>query len=565
MLDQPRLETLLNAYFDCALTADEKMELERMLLCSARAREIFREHAEHHGMLREWALRRQGSTLVDGCRLPPMADSDDARIIRFPAKFSLWLGAGLAACIALVLLTLQFEPASETASSSSAESFEEAEAPWNKVALLAGAVDVEWADDSIAPAMGEAIPRGWLKIKRGILRLDFYSGVRVVVEGPAELQLLSEGEARLDRGKLTAYVRPPAIGFTVHNREFTVVDRGTEFGMNVTDPDRCEVHVFKGEVALQGGIIKDGEKLLFAGDGVSVRDGKWTSISPDRHRFVDPEFLRSLSYQKLNAKFGEWKAKSEAFRHTPGLGVYFDFENIDFDHQILGNRSLADERAGDGVIIGCEPAAGRWPKKGALGFARTSDRVRFRMDGEATSLTLLAWVRVDGLPLQHNQLFSMSPDAAGEVHWKLNQHGQMQTSVRVEGKRGDAHWDILDSPPVITEKDFGYWLCLATVFDGENGVLKHYLNGKEVASGPWKRIVPIKLGVADLGNIAMPSTVQPGSSHWIRNFGGRMDEFALVTRALSPAEIREFSRWPELLQAQLDVPPQLGAGSSVSH
>jgi FecR protein. len=561
MLDKPRLETLLNAYFDCALTPEEKTELERMLLCSARAREIFREHAEHHGLLREWALRQQGSRLANVCPLPPM--EDDPKILPFPRRLSLWVGIGLAACVALALLVLQLRPPAEKPVFSKSEPVADSEAPWNKVALLAGAVDVEWAEDSITPAMGEAIPKGWLKIKRGILRLDFYSGVRVVVEGPAELQLLSEGEARLDQGKLTAYVRPPAIGFTVHNREFTVVDRGTEFGMNVTGPDRCEVHVFKGEVALQGGIIKDGEKLLFAGDGVSVRDGKWTTISPDRHRFVDPEFLRSMSYRKLDAKYALWKEKSEKFRHTPGLGIYFDFEDIDFDHQILGNRSLAAERAGDGVIIGCEPSVGRWPKKGALGFARTSDRVRFRMDGETSSLTLLAWVRVDGLPLQHNQLFSMSPDAAGEVHWKLNQHGQMQTSVRVEGKRGDENWDILDSPPVITEKDFGYWLCLATVFDGENGVLKHYLNGKEVASGPWKRIVPIKLGVADLGNLAMPSAEQPKSSHWIRNFGGRIDEFALVTRALSAEEIREFAEMPEFLHAQLDLPVTHGVGPAI--
>jgi hypothetical protein len=422
------------------------------------------------------------------------------------------------------------------------------------VALLAETVDVEWAEGSSAPVVGGAVSKGWLKIKRGILRLDFYSGVRVVVEGPAEVELLSQGEARLDRGKLTAYVTPPAVGFTVYNREFTVVDRGTEFGMNVTGPDRCEVHVFKGEVALQGGIIKRGEKLLFGGDGVSVRDGKWTSISSDRHRFVDPERLRSISDQAIGAELNEWKVISEAFRSTPGLGVYFDFENIDFNQQILPNRSLSPNRASDGAIIGCEPAAGRWPQKGALGFARTSDRVRFRMDGSATSVTLLAWVRVDGLPLEHNQLFSMSPLQVGELHWKLNQYGRMETSVRVVGRLGRSSWEILESPPIIGEKDFGYWQCLATVIDGEKGIFRHYLNGREVASGPWKRVVPIKLGVADLGNYVLISAEQPLPKESIRNFGGRVDDFALVTRALSAEEIRKFSKWPALLRAKLDLP-----------
>jgi hypothetical protein len=555
MLDEPRLEFLLNAYFDQSLSESEKAELEQMLLSSTRAREAFRKHAEHHGLMREWALRSHGADLVQVARPRAPKPGESPKIVPFPARRLVWIAAGLAACAAGAWLVLQESPLPKK-QQSRPRSVDVAytEKSWSKVALLAEAVDVEWAPGAPAPATGEALAKGWIKINRGILRLDFYSGVRVVLEGPAEFQIISPEEARLDKGKLTAYVTPPAIGFTVHNSEFTVVDRGTEFGMNVSSPNLCEVHVFKGEVALQGGVIKGDEKLLFGGDGVSVRDGKLTSIAPDRHRFVDPELLRSISDKAIGAEYDEWKAGSEAFRSTPQLGAYFDFENIDFAQSILKNRSLSTHRASDGVIIGCEPQAGRWPQKGGLGFARTSDRVRFRMDGTATSLTLLAWVRVDGLPLEHNQLFSVSPREVGEVHWKLNQYGEMETSIRVVNKLSKGSWEILVTPPIIGDKDFGYWLCLATVLDGEKGVIKSFMNGREVASVPWSRIVPIQLGVADLGNLApyIPGQVVPKES--IRNFGGRMDEFALVTRALTSGEIREFSKWPELLRAKLDSP-----------
>jgi len=557
MLDEPRLETLLNAYFDQSLSAEEKAELEQMLLSSARARETFRRHADQHGLLREWALRNQGADLAS--MAVPQASTRDSRVVPFPKKTIYWLGAGLAACLAVALLAFWRQPSpADESSRARTVARADGEVPWNKVALLAEAVDVEWASDSIRPALGGALPKGWLKIQRGILRLDFYSGVRVVVEGPAEVQLLSPEEARLERGKLTAYVTPPAVGFTVHNREFTVVDRGTEFGMNATGPSSCEVHVFKGEVTLQGGIIKSGEKLLFGGDGVSVRDGKLTSIAPDPNRFVNPELLRTISDQALAANLSEWKARSDAFRSTPGLGVYFDFEDIDFNRQVLRNRSLS-LRSGDGVIIGCESVPGRWAQKGALGFARTSDRVRFRMEeGTTPSLTLLAWVRVDGLPLQHNQIFSMAPMQVGEVHWKLNEEGKILVGVRAVNEASWGAWERLESPPVIGEKDFGCWLRLAAVLDGEHGIMKLYLNGREVASGPWKRVVPIKLGVADLGNLAMFSADgQPEPTETqVRNFGGRIDEFAVVTRALSAAEIREFSKWPEMLRAGLDTPAE---------
>ncbi len=525
-----------------------------MLLSSTRAREAYRKLAEQHGILREWALRSHGADLVNVARPRPPKPEESPKIVPFPARRLVWLAAGLAACAAGAWLVLEPSSAPKEPQRVRSAEFAKTDPSWNKVALLAEAVDVEWAKDSSSPVVGEALSKGWLRINRGILRLDFYSGVRVVVEGPAELKIISPEEARLDRGKLTAYVSPPAIGFTVHNPEVTVVDRGTEFGMNASIPDRCEVHVFKGEVAIQGNAVKGGEKLLVGGQGVSVQDGKLTSISPDRNRFVDPELLRSISDQAIGAERDEWKSRSEAFRGSPGLNAYFNFENIDFAQRTLQNRSLSFPRASDAVIIGCEPQAGRWPQKGALGFARTSDRVRFRMDGTATSLTLLAWVRVDGLPLEHNQLFSMSPRAVGEVHWKLNQYGEMETSVRAVGKLRKDSWEVLVTPPIIGDKDFGYWICLATVLDGEKGIIKSFINGREVASGPWQRIVPIQLGVADLGNLApyIPGQAVPKES--IRNFGGRIDEFALVTRALSANEIRAFSKWPELLRAKLDSP-----------
>ena len=64
MFDESRLERLIAAYLDQELTADEKLELEEMLLASSKAREIFLDRAEWHGLLRQQALQSHTTLLV---------------------------------------------------------------------------------------------------------------------------------------------------------------------------------------------------------------------------------------------------------------------------------------------------------------------------------------------------------------------------------------------------------------------------------------------------------------------------------------------------------------------
>jgi hypothetical protein len=75
------------------------------------------------------------------------------------------------------------------------------------------------------------------------------------------------------------------------------------------------------------------------------------------------------------------------------------------------------------------------------------------------------------------------------------------------------------------------------VIDGDKGVMKHFVNGEEVASAPMTRRPVIPLGMANLGNFDAAAPEQ--NDGIIRSFNGRIDEFALFTRALTAAEIAE--------------------------
>ncbi|MES2660230.1 MAG: LamG-like jellyroll fold domain-containing protein [Verrucomicrobiota bacterium] len=517
MFDEDRLERLISAHFDGELTADERAELETMLLSSSKARQVFLERADFHGLLREQALQAGGAEWLESPAKPRRS------IVRISNGF--WAAAGLAACIAFGWWLV---PKPGTPRKASAD----VPHPVNdEVALLGMAVDVEWNGRSFTP--GEALPKGLLNIRKGTLRLDFYSGARVVLEGPARLELLSPDLARLDEGKLTAKVPPPAQGFTVLNGNLRVVDRGTQFGMSVTDTDNCAVHVFDGEVELQGDVPEATARKLFEGDAVSIRAGKSTAIAADRLSFADPVGMLQAAARDTEARWEQWRTKSQSLRNAPGLLAYFDFENWDPSSMNVPNLASGADEDTNGSVIGCEKLSGRWERKTALGFAKTSDRVRFRTEGSSPSITVMAWVRVDSLPLDHNSLFCMAPGEVGEVHWKLSQSGSLLLGLRTVPALDYNSWERLESPRVVTPNDFGRWMHLATVIDAEEREMRHYVNGRRVASGPLRRLTPVQFGTANLGNLDPTGyEVQP-----VRNFNGRIDEFALFNRPLTAGEI----------------------------
>lgn len=523
MFDQARLERLIAAYLDQALTAEEKCELEEMLLGSSKARKILLDRAEWHGLLREQAL--QGQTL------PEVADASTPKLLKFRRKimFSAAIAAGIALVAGWWMLPHRKIQQSATVGLRKTSSTTE------HVALLAQAINVTW-EEGTGFSAGSALPKGWLKISSGTLRLDFYSGARVILEGPAAIELLSPDLARLDRGKLTARVPPPAEGFTVLSTDLRVVDRGTEFGMNVSGANDCEVHVFDGEVELQGELPATTDKALLQGHAVSIREGKWSAFPADRTSFPDPATVRAAAERETEAERIAWQSASQEVRGMQDLNVYFDFEGLHPGDSVIANRASGADESSNGSVIGCDLLPGRWAKKGALGFAKSSDRVRFRTEGTTSSLTLMARVRVDSLPQSHNHLLSMAPEKVGEVHWKLDQSGRLVLGVRAEAKRSYDAWERLESPRIVTEQDFGHWILLATVVDGPNGVMRHFVNGKEVASAPMKRHTAIQLGLANLGNY--DASAPEFETGIVRSFNGRIDEFALFTRALDAAEIR---------------------------
>jgi hypothetical protein len=527
MFDESRLHYLVTAFFDCQLDAAEKHELESMLLASSRARQIYLEQAEWHGLTREWALRSYPLEIIS---LAP--SSPRKRYI------GVWLAAGLAACVALMgglyLFRARDKQPSEIVESPRPDEVQD-------VAMLGHSSGVIWEAEQATLRTGSPLPKGWLRLREGTLRLDFYNGARVILQGPAALELISPDLARLDHGTLSAMVPPSAEGFTITNGNLRIVDRGTEFGVRAQSPGSLDIHVFDGAVELAGKIHGASPRQLGEGDALAIRPASVTRSVADRSVFPDPVTLNREEVEESKFQRKAWVESSKQFQTTRDLIVYYDFEDLEPSSYLVPNLTPGSSKESFATMIGGERLAGRWDENTSIGFSKTSDRVRFRTSGTLSSLTMMAWVRIDSLRLDHNSLFSMSADQIGEIHWKFDRSGKMLLGLRASSELDFGSWERLESPTIVSERDLGRWMHLASVIDGERMIMKHFVDGIEVTSGVIQRRTPIQLGLANLGNFdpASPERARFGTG---RSFNGRIDEFAIIGRAMSSEEIRKAAK-----------------------
>ena len=399
--------------------------------------------------------------------------------------------------------------------------------------MLSRVVEPHWNANTEAPRLGAPLEPGVLRLKSGLAQIVFYGGARVVIEGPAELQIVSPTEASCRNGRLTADVPPQARGFRIATPQMNVTDLGTSFGLDVKER-RTELHVFKGSVEFQPAPVAARQRLQEGAGAVAENSRAPMLITADSKAFAS---LFDLQYKSTAAevlRHEQWRAASSRLDEDSSLLVHFDFEQTDTLEWRLRNTSARKDAARDGTIVGCQWTEGRWPDKHALEFRSVNDRVRLDVPGEYESLTFAAWVRVQGLDRQINSLFMSDGFEAGTVHWSVRRDGVLALTAIGSEPGG---YQICTSPPALTLNQFGLWVHLAVVIDGGAKHVVHYLNGVPASERALNIKPPLRVGVAELGNWNAKGFPR-NDPFMIRNFGGAMDEFCLFSRALSVDEIR---------------------------
>ncbi len=217
-------------------------------------------------------------------------------------KFSLYSAIISMAAVVFLLVYIQVAPP-----------------PAASVAMISGSVHAEWSSNEHPTAIGDRLwdnegPR-WLH--KGTVKIEFDYGAEVIIEGPAEFELESPDEMTLLSGRLFAAVPERATGFTVHTPNSTVIDLGTEFGIQVDYDGSTGVHMFKGKASLVPGA--PGEKQvgleLLAGRAKAVtRNGQVQDIALKNQAFV----------RKINSEAGiVWRGEDLNLADIVGGGSGF--------------------------------------------------------------------------------------------------------------------------------------------------------------------------------------------------------------------------------------------------
>lgn len=217
------------------------------------------------------------------------------RIVPFIQKYAV----SLIATAAVVMFAIGFLSGQKGAQSAQQGSFVSTPG-LGEFGLITSMVGVEW--DGPPTDLLQDQESSPIRFKSGLVEVTFKSGVRALVEGPAEIQITGENQAYLERGRLVANVPQGAEGFTVDYQQGKLVDLGTEFAMNIQGLGPVEVGVFRGEVEVYTSAKASPVKII---ENHAVVHGNSMGDEVKSVPFQRDEYVRTLPSSDFSWKFPE--------------------------------------------------------------------------------------------------------------------------------------------------------------------------------------------------------------------------------------------------------------------
>lgn len=313
-----RLETLTSLYLDDGLDLEQKAELESLLANDEEAASVHIQLLTVHSDL--------GLLTPSECTKPPAGNACDAdsnakiqaRVTRTPASNS-WVRyaiVGAAASLLTFAVLYNLRPSSSGIDSQLASSSSKEKAGQKDVARIIRKVDCDWEGDRWGVVSSASFEPGQtLSMARGLMELEFGSGARVTLEGPASFTVDTAMSGTLSYGKLTAEVPEQAHGFTIMTPGGETIDLGTKFGLLVKRNGATETHVFEGEVIVQPQGTGEDEQVRLTTD-MAIRQGvdptKMSSLDSIRSRFISLDLEnKSTQVPPVDRKLALWFAADQ--------------------------------------------------------------------------------------------------------------------------------------------------------------------------------------------------------------------------------------------------------------
>jgi len=392
----------------------------------------------------------------------------------------------------------------------------------------------EETDASSPLQVGDRVKSGALRLNRGRLQLEFLSGARVQLTGPAEMHLLTQHEATLLSGEAGVVTPPDSDSFSLKGPISAVANGSSEFVFHVQQSDRSEIDVHRGEVmasllgpsgdTLLNELVSPDHSALFA-------DGKLTVTA---NQFDEANRVDTLPVDNLYLDSTDQYA--EAVKEDRPL-VYWRFEEADVRGDRVINH-MGDHHhgqihsAGDGSI---EIQGGR------IRFSK-SDQLRHLGMSEPIhginrrDFSIEFWVRTDRM--HWGTFFGLLPvtqaDPEKESHLCVLEYANQTNVVH----RPATIRMLYRYPP--------------TTYEGG----KNIFSPNSCTPGTWTHVVAVKTPQAirlycngqlqinlddlDFDDSAAYTAVlgQLDAVRPQRQFEGQLDEFAIYEKALTEEQVR---------------------------
>jgi ferric-dicitrate binding protein FerR (iron transport regulator) len=277
------LKALIDGYLDGALDEAGTRELEQQLTADAAAREYFVRYARLNTDLHlEVRARRAGARALNRIEEITAGSKQQAAGSKRSIARSAVLYSLLTAACCLLAVGLSWRVWDPDWNSGASDP---------SIAWLVNAQNCQWQGGNPA---GDLRAGRMLFLASGLAEVQFQCGARVVLEGPARLELLSDRSARLVSGKLTARVPGKRAGFEILSPHGKVIDLGTEFGVAVGQDGATDVYVFEGKVeALPSDAGPTGLANLAQNEAARIAAGRVTRQPADGLKGAD-QFVRAI-------------------------------------------------------------------------------------------------------------------------------------------------------------------------------------------------------------------------------------------------------------------------------
>jgi hypothetical protein len=404
---------------------------------------------------------------------------------------------------------------------------------------------VRWEDDGEPhPAEGNLLAPGRLRFRSGRATLSMLSGVLLIVEGPADLDLVAIDRVYCRRGNLRTRVPKGAEGLVISSPSSSILDLGTEFGLNVGDGGTSRVKVFEGKVEavmrMQTGAANENLSQYISSQKAYELDPKLGRIEPVREPgdFIAPLDLPTPSlaldpgYRDTvlaSRPWGYWRFESlergVTPNEVPGRPPLLATGPIGLSDAPDGNHAAVFRADEDRQYLALE---GLWTPNPEPGYA-----------AELWFLPAL---------IDHASLISMPSPADTNFHLFFLEMG----SRNRHAVHPPASVRLLDRwPPALggghniySQRPYVPYRWHHVVGQTNRGRMELYLDGEPVYSLPADLSHPTAPCQVLLGRLSTVPLDKTDDSRWFygRPFIGQLDEVALYDHPLSAEEVRRHHR-----------------------